>query len=87
MTLPASTTLPAYARLLTDHRAPLMRAMLARWACQLNARVLMVDYRLAPEHPYPAGANDCEATASPCGAKKHRPLYFHAYRLDCIAAC
>ena len=64
--------------LLDDPRLP-------RWAEEMACVVVSVEYRLAPEHPYPAGLHDCyaalsflHAEADPLGVDPARVALFGA---------
>jgi len=66
----------------------------ARWADMFDVVVASVDYRLAPEHPYPAAINDClaglawfSASAAELGVSPERIVIGGASAGGGLAAC
>jgi acetyl esterase len=53
--------------------------LLLMLATRTNMAAVSVEYRLAPEHPFPAGPDDCEAAA--CWLVKHAKREFGTDRL------
>lgn len=59
--LPARTLLYVHGGSFILERSDLHNALIARICKETAARAFIVDYRLAPEHPFPAGIEDVKA--------------------------